>query len=216
MTQACAEQVAQHVAPVWAKSPVGVAYAVSEAEGLPDEWVVAIIDSLDQASALGWHRENQGTLTFGAVLAEPFLANDGNVLSGKNAVSSALSHMVIESFIDPHVTSWRDVDDRIGYALEVCDPVESLTYDMPMRGAESVTVSDFVTPAWFDPLAGRSEKFDWLDQIHRPFEVATGGCAIRMEEGAVTLSSGPEYPEWRREIQAIDTGRFYRRLPGRP
>jgi hypothetical protein len=60
-------------------------------------------------------------------------------------------------------------DSKI-YALEVCDAVESdeLGYKI-----DDVLVSDFVTPAWFEPT--ETDRLDFRHHVAKELELARGG-----------------------------------------
>lgn len=63
--------------------------------------------------------------------------------SGRQVRWSAMfSHEIIETLVDPCATGY--MRDNVGWALEVADPVNTITYDI--RG---VAVQDFVLPAWY-------------------------------------------------------------------
>ena len=62
-------------------------------------------------------------------------------------------------FVDPNCNLWASDGKTRNYSFEVCDPVEAPTYDV-----DGVSVSNFVTPAWFDPTRRRQ----WQDHL-RPF-----------------------------------------------
>ena len=80
----------------------------------------------------------------------------------------------------PHLSELEDSKQRkrsgkVGtiYSYEVAAPCESFTY--PIIG---ISVSDFVTPAWFDSeLKSGSTRFDYLDKIKEPLQILSGGHA---------------------------------------
>lgn len=203
MTRACATQLKRHAAPLWGLAPIPVVFAGYAPTIMPGSWVFAILDDPDQADALGWHTEDQGDLIYGRVFARPSLDNGVSV-------SSVLSHEVLETFVDPRVNLWADNGHGTAYALEVGDPVEADSYKINAHG-KSVEVSNFVTPAWFDPLAGSGDEFDYMGNVTRPFEMTAGGYVITMKEGQISAQYGREYPEWRKETKKADTARSARR-----
>ncbi|MFC0600185.1 hypothetical protein [Streptomyces palmae] len=211
MTRACAAQVQQHAAPAWGQVPIPVVYAASEQEAPPGAWVIAVLDDPDQADALGWHTESEGDVIFGRVFAAPVLDNGGQVLSGPLTVSSVLSHEVLETLVDSHVNLWASNNNGESVALEVGDPVESDSYEVTVPGAGPVSVSNFVTPHWFDPQAGPHEKLDWLGNVKKPFQMTKGGYVIVMREGKTQQIFGDTYPEWRKQAKLADTSRSARR-----
>src|SRR5215475_4837639 len=104
-------------------------------------WQIVIIDNPDQAGALGYHELS----SIGTPLGKVFAKLD---IESGSSWTATLSHELLEMLADPWI-NWCAVgaDSRI-YALEVCDAVENdkLGYEI-----DGVLVSDFVTPAWFEP-----------------------------------------------------------------
>lgn len=211
MTRACAVQVAQHAAPLWGQTPIPVVYVEHEEQAPPGAWVIAVLDDADQADALGWHTEEEGDKVYGRVFARPVLDNGGDVLKRPLSVASVLSHEVLETLIDPHINLWADAGNGTAYALEVCDAVESDTYGVTVPGVGEVTVSNFVTPHWFDPQAADYEKFDFLGRVQRAFELTDGGYVIIRQEGKIAQQFGRNYPDWRKAMKRVDTARSARR-----
>jgi hypothetical protein len=211
MTRACAMQLRMHAAPLWGYRVVPVVYISNETDAPPGAWVVAILDDPNQADVLGWHTQNQGDLIYGRVFARPVLNNGGDALGKSLSVASVLSHEVLETYVDPHVNLWADRGDAVGVALEVADPVESDSYPVTIDGA-AVTVSNFVTPHWFDPRSGPNDQLDYLRHTKSAFEIAPGGYVVVLQEGAISQQFGESYPEWRREMKQIDVARTNRRM----
>jgi hypothetical protein len=81
-----------------------------------------------------------------------------------------LSHELLEMLADPWINWCAQGTDGKIYALEVCDAVESdkLGYEI-----DGVLVSDFTTPAWFEPT--RADRVDFKRRIAKPLELAAGG-----------------------------------------
>ena len=148
MTAAIASQIQTDVAPIWERAPATVTFYTDPTTVPAGAYVIAIVDTIPNqpTSLLGGHTENQAGQMSGVVAAQPELANGGQVLTGDWSVSSTLSHEVLEMFIDPNCNLWANDGQGSVYSFEVCDPVEAPTY--PVNG---VSVSNFVTPAWFRP-----------------------------------------------------------------
>jgi hypothetical protein len=214
MVQAVAHQLRYDAAPLWGKSPSPVVYASTEADAQPGSWVIAVLDNADQADqsgALGWHTEDQGEAIYGRVFAGPVLDNGGDVLHAQLSVASVLSHEVLETFVDPNVNLWADMGNGRAVALEVGDPVEADSYTIAVRDHGDVTVSNFVTPAWFDPQARAGAPLDYLNTVSSPFEMTKSGYMITLVEGKVNQVFGERYPEWRRATKASGLARTFRR-----
>ena len=100
---------------------------------------------------LGFHTEDPGGKLWGVVAAKPELDSGATATTGDWSVSSVLSHEVLEMFIDPNCNLWANDGRGSAYSFEVCDPVEAPTYTV-----NGISVSNFVSPAWFDAHAART------------------------------------------------------------
>jgi len=209
MTQAIATQIQLDAAPLWDRAPAAVVF-YPDASAIPvNAHVITITDTItDQpAGVLGYHTEDQGGKLWGIVAAQPELSNGGNVTSGDWSVSSVLSHEALEMFVDPNCNLWSNDGKGSIYTFEVCDPVEAPSY--PVNG---VSVSNFVTPAWFDPLAGPTAQFDKLGLITAPFSILKGGYVVYARAGKEQQKFGDEFPQWRRDMKQGPYARTRRRL----
>jgi hypothetical protein len=205
MTRAVAHQVRYDAAPIFGLTPVPVVFATSAEAAPPGSYVIAILDDPDQAGALGWHTEDQGDIVYGEVFARPVLDNGGDALTRQLSIASVLSHEVLETLCDPHANLWADNGHGVAYAYEVGDPVESDSYTVNVSGHQ-VTVSNFVTAAWFDPQAAKGQRFDFMGRVTAPFQMTKGGYVVLMQEGRVTQKFGEELPEWRKGMKRRPNG----------
>jgi hypothetical protein len=214
MSLAVNYQVRHHVAPPWGLLPPMLMF-VKSAPTVPGSAVIGILDDSDQADALGWHTESAGGVVYGRVFARPVLDNGGDALTKPLSVASVLSHEAIETTLDPACDLWADAGSGTSYAREGCDAVESDSYAVTLgTGASqlSVTVSDFLCPAWFDPMAGPGSAFDYLHLCTAPFQVRPTGYTITMTNGQVNQVFGQHYPAWRKETKQTPVARTARRL----
>jgi hypothetical protein len=149
---------------------------------------IAVVDTVkDQPEGvLGFHTEDQGGKLWGVVAAKPKLDNGGHATTGDWSVSSVLSHEVLEMFVDPNCNLWANNGTGAVYSFEVCDPVEAPTYVI-----EGVSVSNFVTPAWFDPLSSKAAQFDKLKKLQTPFSLLKGGYQVYAQSGKESC-----WPAW--------------------
>jgi hypothetical protein len=110
---------------------------------------IAIVDTIEDQpkGVVGFHVEDHGGKLWGVAAAKPEVDNGREIMTGNWSVSTVLSHEVLEMFIDLNCNLWANDGNGKVYSLEVCDPVEAPSYTV--RG---VSVSNFVTPSWFDPL----------------------------------------------------------------
>lgn len=85
-----------------------------------------------------------------------------------------LSHEIAESIEDTNANTIVRGYDANGraclYFRENCDPVEALPYTM-----DGVTVSDFVTPAWFVKIVTVGTQLDFLHAVTKPYQILQGG-----------------------------------------
>jgi hypothetical protein len=209
MTQAIAAQVRLDAAPLWDRAPAAVIYYTDPSAVPPAAHGIALVDTIaDQPQGvLGFHTEDQGGKLWGVVAAKPELDSGAKVTTGDWSVSSVLSHEVLEMFIDPNCNLWANDGKGSAYSFEVCDPVEAPTYEV-----SGVSVSNFVTPAWFDPQAAATAEFDKLGQLKAPFTMVKGGYVVFETAGKEQQKFGDEFPAWRREMKSGPLARTRRRL----
>lgn len=127
--------------------------------------------TLGMNGVFGYHARNAGKLPYAFVYLD-VCAQYGE------AWSCTLSHEVLEMLADPTLvmTASGPAPAGVGapgrtvsYALEVCDPTQSDTYVV-----NSVTVSNFVTRAWFG-IPGGSAATNFLNLALSPFTVRPRG-----------------------------------------
>jgi hypothetical protein len=209
MTQAIAAQVRLDVAPLWDRAPAAVIFYTNPKDVPATAHGIALVDTIkDQPKGvLGFHTEDQGGKLWGVVAAKPELDNGGKATTGDWSVSSVLSHEVLEMFIDPNCNLWANDGNGSAYSFEVCDPVEAPSYAI-----SGVSVSNFVTPSWFDPLAPAGVQLDKLGHLTAPFSILKGGYVVYESAGKEQQKYGDEFPEWRKEMKAGPVARTQRRL----
>ena len=209
MTQAIAAQVRLDVAPLWDRAPAAVIFYTRSQDVPATAHGIALVDTIkDQPTGvLGYHTEDQGGNLWGVVAAKPELDNGGKATIGDWSVSSVLSHEVLEMFIDPNCNLWANDGKGSAYSLEVCDPVEAPTYIV-----NGVSVANFVTSAWFDPLAPATAQFDKLGQLTAAFSILKGGYMVYETAGKEQQQFGVEFPNWRKEMKTGPLARTRRRV----
>jgi hypothetical protein len=153
-------QIAHDFAPLWGWEGIQVTAGTWKQgdTAIP----VYIRAQSDQPGAAGYHDDN-GVYVF----------RDGldSLMTGPSSLSAVISHEILETLGDPGANRWADVGDGTEVAQEMSDPVESFCYP----GLNDVSVSDFVTPAFFDPNG--VAPFSFLDKPTKPFTAATAGGA---------------------------------------
>jgi hypothetical protein len=206
MVGAIAHQVELDAAPLWDRSPAAVIYYSAASDVPNNAHVVTVVDTIQNVpqGVLGFHTEDKGGRLWGVVAAKPELDAKAQIMTGDWSVSSVLSHEVLEMFIDPNCNLWATNNKGRVYSFEVCDPVEAPSYVV-----DGVSVSNFVTPAWFDPLAAQktATRFDKLGLLSKSFSILKGGYAVYASEGKQRQVFGAEFPKWRK---AMKTGELSR------
>ena len=209
MTQAIAAQVRLDAAPLWDRAPAAVVFYTDAAAIPATAHGIAIVDTIqDQPQGvLGFHTEDRGGKLWGVVAAKPELDNGGQVTTGDWSVSTTLSHEVLEMFVDPNCNLWANDGQGSAYSFEVCDPVEAPSYTV-----NGVSVSNFVTPSWFDPLAPATAQFDKLGLLNAAFGILKGGYVVYESGGKEHQKFGDEFPDWRKQMKTGPLARTRRRL----
>jgi len=126
-------------------------------------WQIVLTDDPDQAGALGYHEMTRQGTPLGKVFA-------GLDIRSGSSWTVTLSHELLEVLADPWIDWCAQGANGKVYALEVCDAVEAdeLGYEV-----DGVQVSDFVTPAWFEPT--EADRVDFQRRILRQLQLAAGG-----------------------------------------
>lgn len=184
IVEAVGIQVADHFCPAWGMSPLPV-IEVPDGSPVPmGSALVYLVDELDRVpGALGWHHEEKEGFFCGFVNVHAILTLGGTLNQGADSVSQALSHEVLELLGNPSVNRWADTMDGRQFSMEVCDPVDGDAYGIDVRG-ESVSVGDFVHPAWFDAFAPSGSWFDQMQLLSAPFtHRETGYVVVRDHSG---------------------------------
>lgn len=133
----------------------------------PSDWQFLYLDDADAAGALGYH-----DLTVnGQPVSKVFVKT---ILQAKESVSVTACHELFEMVQDPVANTWAENTDGKLYAYEMSDPVEEDTFEV-----DGVTMSNFVTPAWFEPFKhAKGTRFDYLRKLKAPFSMTAGGYMI--------------------------------------
>lgn len=208
MVAACSKQIAQHVAPAHFVTAAPVLFLPKGAPSPTRQArIISLQNQLDDPQAAGYHTQDGSEHIWGVVGTEVALENGSKVLTGAMSISTILSHEICEMFMDPFCSLWADNGHGLLIAFEIGDPVQSDFYTIGQ-----VAVSDFVTGPWFNPMAARSDKFDYMGRVKTPFTLSRGGYWVQAKEGKTTQKFGAEFPDWVRRMKEHDPTRTTRRM----
>lgn len=161
-------------------TPVWGAGAILHFQGAQDtsklwsgKWNVVVLDTSDEANALGYHDLTPEGLPLGKAFAK-------TSQDDRQSASVTINHELLEMLSDPFINlTASDKYDRI-FAFENCDPVEAATYEVA-----GVELSDFVFPQWFTEIEDTNQeaaqdalgrvRYDHLDRLTQPFTLDVNG-----------------------------------------
>src|SRR4029077_20385648 len=157
------KQVSRDFGPIW--NVEATVDAFDKLEDVPvGYWHVLLQDELPN-SAAGLHKRDDDKQPFALVA----LTTNWPVF---------MSHEALEMLVDPQGTLTRAGDSlqsgqgRVEYLIEVCDPCQTSKF---ADSVNSVMVSDFYTPQYFDPLKSSGVRYSFSGNVRGPREVLDGG-----------------------------------------
>ena len=128
-------------------------------------WPVIVRDDIKMQGAAGFHSNKKNGQPFALVQYDTNWA-------------LTASHETLEMLADPSgnrtvaSNSLKAGQGRVLYLVEVCDPSEEAKYGYT---ADSVLVSDFYTPHFFDPTATSGVRYSFTGAVKAPRKVLDGG-----------------------------------------
>lgn len=211
MVKACDIQLKNDASKAYGTAPSRVR-AISNLKDAPNAYIIALIDSPDEADALGYHSETPDGRPYGKVFVEPILDSKGDLLKLANSVSVTLSHEVLELWWDPQINIWyQNTTTNELFAGEVCDPVEGDCYFVKV-GNTKVAVSNFVLPGWFDANPEKGTVFDFCKILSKPFTMTKGGYVIKKTaRGKNVQEFAKKYPDWKKKNKTHQASRTAKR-----
>jgi hypothetical protein len=161
------KQVTRDFGPIWNVQATVDAFDTLDAVPL-DYWPVIMQDNINEPGAAGYHTDNQG---------QPFSlvqADDGWELTASHEALEMLAdpfgNRTVAGTPPPQAPQEILALDRVTYLVEVCDPCETVTYPSNGHG-----VSDFITPAYYDPKVADGVRYSFSGQVSGPHNVLEGG-----------------------------------------
>jgi hypothetical protein len=163
VSAAIQKQISRDFGPIWKIEATVDAF--DKLEDIPiGYWHVLLQDELPNGAA-GLHKRDDNKQPFALVA----LTNNWPVF---------MSHEVLEMLADPVGTrtragnSLKSGQGRVEYLVEVCDPCQASRFAYSVN---SVLVSDFYTPNYFDPVKSSGVRYSYSGQVRGPREVLDGG-----------------------------------------
>jgi hypothetical protein len=163
VSAAIQKQISRDFGPMW--NVEATVDAFDKLEDVPvGYWHVLLQDELPNGAA-GLHKRDDNKQPFALVA----LTTNWTVF---------MSHEVLEMLVDPQGTltragnSLKSGQGRVEYLIEVCDPCQSSCFAYSVN---SVMVSDFYTPQYFDPVKSNGVRYSYSGQVRGPREVLDGG-----------------------------------------
>ena len=139
--------------------------AFAKLEDVPtDYWPIIVRDDINTPGAAGVHEDKNG---------QPFA-----LVQFSNDWPLTASHETLEMLGDPFGNrlvagkSPKQGQGRVNFLVEVCDPSEDRQFAYTVNG---ITVSDFYTPHFFDPVAAPSVRYSYTGAITKPRTILQGG-----------------------------------------
>jgi hypothetical protein len=163
VSAALQKQVMRDLTPVWNIQATVDAFATLEDVPI-DYWPIIIQEDIGTPGAWGIHSDKDG---------HPFA-----LVKFSQGWSLTASHECLEMLCDPSGNkviagkSPMEGQGRVEFLVEICDPPESDAFAYTANG---ITVSDFYTPRYFDPVAVPGVQYSYTGAITKPRDVLKGG-----------------------------------------
>jgi len=157
------KQATRDFGPLW--DIQGNVSGFAKLEDVPtDYWPVIVSDDINTPGAAGVHEDKNG---------QPFA-----LVQFSDTWSLTASHETLEMLADPFGNrlvagkSPKPGQGRVNFLVEVCDPCEDQQLAYTVNG---VTVSDFYTPHFFDPIAESNVRYSYTGALKGPRKILRGG-----------------------------------------
>lgn len=154
------KQISRDLAPAWDLEGT-ISPFVQLEDVPPGYWPVIVRDDIE-TDAAGVHCDNNG---------QPFA-----LVTFGSGWSVTASHEVLELLVDPFGNrtvsglSVKPDQGRVDYLVEVADPIGDQKYSV-----NGVSVSDFYTPRYFDPVQSGGVQYSFTGAIAGPRQVLDNG-----------------------------------------
>jgi hypothetical protein len=175
-------QVSEHLAPKWQVD--ATLEFVPLGQKTPDgNWRLELLDKTNLPPDSGYHSVNPDDGTpYGRVFLKTVEEYHDNW-------TITASHELLEMLVNPYtvLSAYVPFDDYTGtfVRLEICDPVspDVYGYEIEVKGAKKIAVSDFVFPEWFAPFLAeppnsKSRQVDYCKHLTKPAPAIVPGTTV--------------------------------------
>ena len=163
VSAAIQKQISRDFGPMW--NVEATVDAFDKLEDVPvGYWHVLLQDELPSGAA-GLHKRDDNKQPFALVALT-------------TNWPASMSHGLLEMLVDPQGTLTcagnllKSGQGRVEYLIEVCDPCQASKFAYSVN---SVMVSDFYTPQYFDPVKSSGVRYSISGKVCGPREVLDGG-----------------------------------------
>jgi hypothetical protein len=166
VSAALQKQVTRDFGPIWSVTATVDGFA--DLSDVPlGYWPVIVRDDVgDKYDAAGIHLDDNG---------QPF-----SLVQASDDWAQTASHETLEMLADPfgervvagQAPKEAKKQGRVEFLVEVCDPSEATAFGYAVN---DVLLSDFYTPAFFDPVAASGVRYSFTGAITKPRQILKGG-----------------------------------------
>jgi len=156
------KQIARDFAPVWTVNATISVFA-SRKDVPIGYWVVTVCDDTGDLTE-GVHKDEHG---------QPY-----SLVQYADTWTMGVSHECLEMLADPFCCrvvagqSPKSNQGRVAFLVEICDPCQDPAFSYTVNG---VTVSDFITPQFFDPVQAQGVRYSQTGKVAGPRQVLKNG-----------------------------------------
>jgi hypothetical protein len=178
ITSALQKQVDRHFSPTWGIGAKLHFVPSTDMTSWSQQWNLVVLDTSDEANALGYHDLTPEGLPLGKCFAKTDLAYGAKL-------SVTMSHELLEMLGDPNINLCSQADDGTIYAYENCDAVEADESRLRHRRRDGLRLR----PAPSGSCRGRPQLkggYSHGGHVTRPFELAKGGYISIFRDGRWT------------------------------
>jgi hypothetical protein len=184
-------QISRDFAPIWGLDATIDAFRALD-EVPPGYWPIIVRDALPIRGVLGIHLDERG---------QPFALVKANATWSLSA-----SHEALEMLADPQGNrlmpggSPKGGQGIVDFLVEVCDPCGAPRFAYTVNG---ILVSDFITPAYYDPAAVPGVRYSFSGAIRRPRGLLPGGYVAWREPITGAWWRAQQSRDGRQRIQSL-------------